>query len=507
MARINTGFTFQKSYGEKASYKFSVDFLTTSWNNPVGIIESPQEINSNPVAGTINVAGTIVTLAASDILSPQHVIDKLLITTIVGWTVQESYESYTLIITKTTTGPVVRPDVVLDTAKNILFVDKGFVQGSLIGVDPLDDLKISGIFPIQVTFTYTDGSPILYSSSGTDVEQAAGTLVYSPVTLTNKQVIITTPCTYLRVGTGGTTSVDIKINRYTIPVSGGGGVAETYTNASPSVITVGGISSGTTFLNQTMTNMFDMMLYPELFPTLTGPSNTFSLPLGGLHEIGEVIPTLTFNSTFSRGSISPAYGTNGFRSGLPSSYIFTGTGITTPKVSTALTDTETVSAYTVLSGARSWTSAVSYSIGTQPLSSKGNNYLTPLPAGTTSAQTVSITGVYPTFAVTATLGTLTKQPLALMNSVYIQTNVVAEDGSINKQMVEFPTVWSVITGIQFYNTVNSTWEYIGGSKANSLLTFTISSVTNTIQSSVINYNRYTHNGSTIGARMLRWYTT
>ena len=61
------------------------------------------------------------------------------------------------------------------------------------------------------------------------------------------------------------------------------GTSDNYTNALPSVITVGGIAAGTTFLNQTLSNMFDMMLYPELFPTLVNPNNTFALTQSGLH--------------------------------------------------------------------------------------------------------------------------------------------------------------------------------------------------------------------------------
>ena len=279
----------------------------------------------------------------------------------------------------------------------------------------------------------------------------------------------------------------------------------TYTNSNPSVITVGGISIGSTFSASTMTDLFDMMLYPELFPTLTNPSSSFSFTQSGLHEIGELIATLNFSSVFSRGSISPAYGTSGYRSGLPNTYVYTGYGLSNV-LSTSLSDSETATGYTVVNGSQSWSGAVKYDIGEQPKSSKGNNYSTPLPSGQTSTSTQTITGVYPTFATTVAIDTMTKQPLALMNSTYIGVTMVAEDDT-NKQKMEFPTVWSVITGIQFYNTVSSTWEWIGGSKANSLLTFDITSVTETIQGNIINYNRYTNNGAKIGSRQLRFYTT
>jgi hypothetical protein len=162
--------------------------------------------------------------------------------------------------------------------------------------------------------------------------------------------------------------------------------------------------------------------------------------------------------------------------------------------------------YTVVSGAQNWQGRVFYDAGVQPKSSYGNDYNTPLAAGSTGYITRTITGVYPVFATTVTISVLTSQTLTAHNSVYIQTDVVAESGG-NKQTADFPTVWSTITGIQFYNTVSSQWEWINGSKANSLLTFTTSATTHTVQGNTINYTSFVNNGATIGARQLRWYTT
>jgi len=283
--------------------------------------------------------------------------------------------------------------------------------------------------------------------------------------------------------------------------------SDLYSNDLPTPVTVGGITGGSTFLDIPLVGMWDTLLYPELFPVLTNPNNAFALTQAGLHEIAEVIAVLNFSASFNRGSINPAYGTSGFRSGLPNTYSYTGTGLPAAVGSTLLVNGQNVLAYTVLTGSQAWTNTVSYDAGEQPKSNKGNNYDTPLAAGTTAAKTVSIIGVYPYFATTAVITVLTKQPLALMNSVYVQTNVVAEDDLGNKQTVEFPVVWSAITGIQFYNTVSGLWEWLNGSKANSLSTFTTSATTNIIQGNVINYTRYTHNGSKNGARQLRWYTT
>ena len=289
------------------------------------------------------------------------------------------------------------------------------------------------------------------------------------------------------------------------PIGPTGPSEDFYTNAAPVLETVGGIAAGTTFEEQTMGEMWDALLYPELFPTLVNPSNTLTLMQEGIREVGEIIASLNFSAGFSRGSISPAYGTSGYRSGLPVSYNYSGAGLPSTAPSPLLSNSQIVSNYTVLIGTQSWTGTVSYSMGEQPKSSKDSNYSTPLSAGTTGSITRAIIGVYPYFATTVNIGTYTKQALALMNSTYIEITMVAET-EVNKQTVDFPIVWSTITGIQFYNTISGMWEWIHGGKAASLSTFTTSLVLHTVQGNSISYTRFAHNGSTIGSRKLRFYT-
>jgi len=289
--------------------------------------------------------------------------------------------------------------------------------------------------------------------------------------------------------------VDPLVPTWVILNDSTGGVAETFTNTNPTPNTVGGIASGSTFSNKTMVEMWNSLLYPELFPTLTNPSNTFTLTQSGLQEVGVVL-TLNFASTFNRGVISPAYGTSGFRSGLPSSYVYSGTGLTTTP-STVLTNNNTVNSYTVLLGNQTWTGYVSYRIGEQPLSSKGNNYSTPLSAGDTGIISRTITGVYPWYYNSVSLTVSTKQTLANHGSL-VTTSFLAEDG-VNKQFVEFPDAWGNITSIRQYNTLSGQWDSI------SLNTFTKTSIQKIIQGNTIDYNKYEYSGNTIGARQIRWY--
>jgi hypothetical protein len=82
---------------------------------------------------------------------------------------------------------------------------------------------------------------------------------------------------------------------------GGGGGGDTYTNATPVPVTLGGIISGSTFSAVPLTEMFDKLLYPYQFPAFTafsisGQSTTL--------EVGDTISagTKTFNWTTSNSS-------------------------------------------------------------------------------------------------------------------------------------------------------------------------------------------------------------
>ena len=112
----------------------------------------------------------------------------------------------------------------------------------------------------------------------------------------------------------------------------------------------------------------------------------------------------------------------------------------------------------------------------------------------------------PYYATTSAIATLTKQSLKTSGASYFQANMVAESGG-DKQIYDHPDSFPNVTGIRFYNTVSSAWEWLGGSKATSLTLFTKTTTTHTVQGATINYDRYTHNGATVGARNLRFYTT
>lgn len=276
-----------------------------------------------------------------------------------------------------------------------------------------------------------------------------------------------------------------------IPSSASG---TSYTNAEPSVIEVGGIPAGTTFDTVPFSDFVDLLLYPELFPNLTNPSSTFTSSITGFREIGELV-NISINSSFNRGTINPQYlSDEPYRAGLPNTHIYTGSGLSNIS-STSLTDTVSILNYTILSGNQSWTGRVAYDEGVQPKGSKGTDFNTPLPAGQTNITTRTITGVYPIFATTVNISTLTKQPLIANGSV-ITVDLVGETSL--KQKIQTPDIWGTLSKIEQYNPLSSSWDTIPNAS------FTIVNTTQTIQGNTINYKEYTHNGALIGARRLRF---
>lgn len=275
--------------------------------------------------------------------------------------------------------------------------------------------------------------------------------------------------------------------------SGGG----FYTNPNPSVIGVGGIPPGTTFDNVTLSGFINSMLYPELFGTLTNPSVNFTANAAGFREVGEQIPSLVFNTAFSRGSINPQYDSDEpFRSGLPSRFVYTGPGLVN-KNQTTLTDTQTITNYTVTAGPQNWTCRVEYDEGVQPIGNKGSEFNAPLPAGQTPPVSQTITGVYPVFATAGAIASADKQTLMAHNSM-LEVELAQETGG-NKQMVEFPLdAWDPISQIQQWNELTLQWGTIN------IASFTVSIVQHVIQGVTVDYRRYTHTGPGIGRRNLRF---
>ncbi|RLC33218.1 hypothetical protein DRH14_05250 [Candidatus Shapirobacteria bacterium] len=71
----------------------------------------------------------------------------------------------------------------------------------------------------------------------------------------------------------------------------------------------------------------------------------------------------------------------------------------------------------------------------------------------------SYSGAYPYYGTSVNITTLTKQTLTPNTSIYFQVNHVPETGG-DKYKADFETANVTITGVQFYNTVSSTWDWM-----------------------------------------------
>lgn len=279
--------------------------------------------------------------------------------------------------------------------------------------------------------------------------------------------------------------------------------AETITSNEGTAITVGYITAGTDLSGKTAVEVINEMLYRELYPSLNAPTSTFTTTSNSLQKIGSSI-NISFQTTFNRGSINPAYGTNGYRSGLPSKYEYTGTGLTdvTGDSANTLSVSKIVSGYTVLSGNNVWTSKVYYNEGERPLSSRGNEYSElALPAGSLSTQTITIVGVYPVIATSVDTNTLTEQSL-LSYGTDIIVSFAKEDvfsSVLKKQVIKIPKAWKFANAFltQAYQRDDQTGLY---GATNIISSFTPESGTG----ADANYNIYTHNGGKIGARTIKF---
>ena len=86
-----------------------------------------------------------------------------------------------------------------------------------------------------------------------------------PVTFNTNDI----PFLNMASSSGGYIDVSVTTHlkkKASIASSGGSGGGDTYTNANPTPETIGGISAGSTFLNQTMQQMWDALLYPYQAP-------------------------------------------------------------------------------------------------------------------------------------------------------------------------------------------------------------------------------------------------
>lgn len=290
---------------------------------------------------------------------------------------------------------------VVNTVVGSLTTGSTYVNGA-----PVFAGEVNNVLQFKTLVTKTPGlisvtsdESLIYFSANTPTVIGAnvgpGVDVYRDTTVSGGDTTLNFRTLVAGSGTTILQSGDTIIINATAPSGGTGGF---YNLSSPAAITVGGIVSGTTLVGKTSFELFEELLVPTLYPTLTNPSGTLSLSPSGIFEVGCCIPVLCVTACFNAGCINPQYtATCSKRSNGPDLYCFTGPIISGSYVCTLNSVCIPIPVYQVSlgSGSNCWGSCEHYCVGVQPKDSKLNNYCSPLPAGTTPAVSASVTGIYP----------------------------------------------------------------------------------------------------------------
>ena len=249
---------------------------------------------------------------------------------------------------------------------------------------------------------------------------------------------------------------------------------------------VGGIVAGTTYpVGTTYDELWAELLSPTLYPTLVAPSATLSATGDKLLEKGSSLST-TMTVTFDRGSITPAYGTNGYRSGAASSY----------SLNSGAAQSSNTFAVTVTESTTSYQASVNYAAGEQPKDSDGEDYSSPLPAGNVATNIINYEFVDALWANTATIASIAKLDLVSADA-QLKVFQFPAATTVYPEVFDVPASWT-ITNVEVLNTLSNQWESCSTE-------FTITDTTHPDASDTsVSYKRYTCNlGYDMGARQIR----
>ena len=337
---------------------------------------------------------------------------------ITGEVVQGSYFFVISGTNKSTTWVLTTPDIIT-SGNTLTFTLFSQITDILAGTGITITVDNSGQHTVSVNGPSLAGNSLLWNSSTCqfDVNPSGGTLAIAlSQTITGATNGLTKSGQQIKLGgtlTGSTIISDSRLvktgieyggnysasfnncslvtKEYVLTQMSSGG---TYNLQSPAAICVGGICVGTVLTGKTAFQLFEELLVPTLYPAFVAPSESASISPSGTFEIGCNIATLCITGTFNRGTISPAYGTDGFRSGLATCYVFTGCQIANSYACNASSLTKCATNY-VVCASQTWTVSTCFSAGCLPKDSKGGNYCSVCGPGQTSAPTATITGIYP----------------------------------------------------------------------------------------------------------------
>ena len=256
---------------------------------------------------------------------------------------------------------------------------------------------------------------------------------------------------------------------------------------------VGGIAKGTALSElegKSYDAILDDLLFPTVNPTFTAPSATIKLSgYAATQEVGATAPTASdFTTSFSAGAITLNGVKQNDRAGAldaDASFIYYGGSVDNTELPTA-----------VALGDTSYQYHAEYAEGPQPKDNKGNDYDSPLAAGSVNSSTVKVNGTFPWFASTADASEdspVVKQSLVAWNATagaMSTGNFELQPSGTLPQVFKLPRQ---LKTLQMLNTVSNAMETIGTTD------YTESAETIEINGNEREYYVYTYNGSTRGS--------
>lgn len=266
--------------------------------------------------------------------------------------------------------------------------------------------------------------------------------------------------------------------------NGNGGDASLKDDLTAS-IPAGGIKIGDKFYQgEELEALWRALLDPVKGPSFTNPSVVITTAGGLLMEPGEV-KNIELIVGFNRGSISPAYGTSGFRVGEATLYNVNG-----------IDQTDNRFQVTVDENNNSFTASVAYDQGEQPKNSKGEDYDQPHPAGQVTSSPLVFEFVNPIWSNASDITQIVKESLV---SKISKSRVFdfAPQTKQHPEVFDVPADWNV-TAIEVFNDITQRYE-------DNADEFTMSMITHQDAAGRdVNYKRYTdRRGYAAGERSIK----
>ena len=237
--------------------------------------------------------------------------------------------------------------------------------------------------------------------------------------------------------------------------------------------TIGGINKGTKVSDlegNTISQMFDNLLFPEVQPTIQAPSATIhfkdTFSSNGVYEVGITAPiAANFNTSFNRGTCTVVGQANKNRAGnldSGNSFIYYGGNTSTKTLPTKVT-----------LGTMQYNYHAAHAQGDTLVTSKGNKASVtpnPLPAGSVNSSNLTIFGTYPyycngqsassssgdsNFPTSATPDT--KLPLYKWTDTLVGAKFASEAATGTRMQFMYSNRKKV-TKVEFYNSISGKWE-------------------------------------------------